>query len=239
MAKEAGIPKAYIYTVEGVFDENENLRKFSTASISRDLHCEFDLESIASSAALFFYLDNPEYKEPEKWPLVFKFQTSDAPVEVEMNLSFSPCFMSTPKKIIQEKKATTPAPVVEKKTRKPRTKKEVVIDNSSIDKEINEFVSDYQDYLTVTTEPEVSPIYGASINILSDIDDLLTSIKSVSEEEVEYVKIKYKEVYYFLKVHPEFYNVLNPILVFDPIIAEEGELIEVPLKETTNDSTTV
>lgn len=150
--------------------------------------------------------------------------------------------MSTPKKIIQEKKATHLLLLQRRRLEKPRTKKEVVIDNSSIDKEINEFVSDYQDYLTVTTEPEVSPIYGASIITLSDIDDLLTSVKSVSEEEVEYVGenlLNIKKFYYFLKVHPEFYNVLNPILVFDPIIAEEGELIEVPLKETTDDSTTI
>lgn len=233
MAKEAVIPKMYIYTVEGVLDENENPKKFSIPSLSRELDNEFDLECISNSAALFFYLDSPEYQDESKWPLLFKFQSVSGPVELEMNLSYSPCFLSTPRKIIKEKKVASSPVEIEKKTRKPRAKKETVKDTSVIDKEVNDFISDYQDYLVLVPEPEVKPNYGACVKSLSDIDDLLTSIKSVSEEEVEYVKIKYKEVYYFLKVHPEFYNVLNPILVFDPIIAEEGELIEVPLKETT------
>jgi hypothetical protein len=69
MAKETPIPKAYIYSVEGVLDEEGNLRKFSIASLNRLLTCEFDLESIAYSASLFFYLDNEEYQSLEKYPL--------------------------------------------------------------------------------------------------------------------------------------------------------------------------
>lgn len=89
MAKEAGIPKAYIYTVEGVFDENENLRKFSTASISRDLHCEFDLESIASLLQPYSFIwIIQNIKILEKWPLVFKFQTSDAPQKRDESFFF-------------------------------------------------------------------------------------------------------------------------------------------------------
>lgn len=241
MSKEPVIPKAYVYTVEGVFDEEDNLRKFSTASLSRDLHDEFDLESISGSAALFFYLDNPEYQDPSKWPLVFKFLTPNNPVELEMNLSFSPCFMSTPKKIIQEKKATAVTPPVEKKTRKPRTKKEVtpvLEDNDeSVLIEVKDFVAEYHGYLQLSQETFVGTKYGASLSSLSEIDDVLTSIKAVSTEDVSLITIKYKGQVFNLQIATEFYHLLNPIEVFDPSVAEEGELPEIP-KEKVDDNDT-
>lgn len=106
MAKEVKIPKAYSYTVEGVVDDQGTLKKFTVPSLSRDIHDEFDADCIAGSAALAFYLDNEDYRELEKWPLKFKFQTSTTPVELEMNLSYSPCFLSTPKKIVKTITAT-------------------------------------------------------------------------------------------------------------------------------------
>lgn len=125
------IPKVYYYSVDGLVDEEGNLRKFTTPSLGRDLEDEFDLESLGGSTALFFYLDNEEYKDPEKWPLTFKFYKSlkSASVDLEMNLSFSPCFMGTPKKIATEKKQETPKPV---KTRKPRKLKEKTTDELDI-----------------------------------------------------------------------------------------------------------
>ena len=240
MSKEPVIPKAYVYTVEGVFDEEENLKKFSTASLSRDLHDEFDLESIAGSAALFFYLDNPEYQDPSKWPLIFKFLTANNPVELEMNLTFSPCFMSTPKKIIQEKKAVVVTPPVEKKTRKPRTKKEVPVkvdepDLESILIEVKDFIAEYHGYLELPSNEYTLTKYGAVLKTLSSIDDLLTSVKAVSEEDVSLISIRYKEQNFNVQINPEFYHLLNPIEVFDPSIAEEGEFLEIP-EEIVNDN---
>ena len=103
MAKETPIPKAYIYSVEGVVDDEGNLRKFSIASLNRLLTCEFDLEGIAYSASLNFYLNNEEYQSLDKWPLTFKFYASktEAPIELEMNLSYAPCFLSTQKSIVK------------------------------------------------------------------------------------------------------------------------------------------
>ena len=51
---EDKIPKAYYYSVDGLVDEEGNLKKFTTASLGRDLEDEFDLESLGGSAALFF-----------------------------------------------------------------------------------------------------------------------------------------------------------------------------------------
>ena len=130
MAKEVKIPKAYSYTVEGVVDDQGTLKKFTVPSLSRDIHDEFDADCIAGSAALAFYLDNEDYRELEKWPLKFKFQTSTTPVELEMNLSYSPCFLSTPKNIV--KTITAPEssteteesePVVEEKTNSVKRRK--------------------------------------------------------------------------------------------------------------------
>lgn len=244
MSKEPVIPKMYIYTVEGVFDEEDNLRKFSTASLSRDLHDEFDLESISGSAALFFYLDNPEYQDESKWPLVFKFQTTGVPVELEMNLSFSPCFLSTPKKILQEKKSP-PAPV-EKKVRKPRVKKEVTsseaveesLDKETILIEVKDFISDYHGYLELSQNPFVRTQYGSVLNTLESIDDLLTSIKAVSKEDVSLITIKYKEQSFNVQIASEFYHLLNPVEVFDPSLAEEGELPEEKVEDDNDTSYT-
>ena len=104
---ENNIPKIYTYTVDGFYTEHENeedekeLKRFSIPSFGRDLTNEFDLDNEASYAAQCLYLDYPEYKDPSKWPLLFKFyvRKNSKPVEIEMNLSFSICFMSTPKQI--------------------------------------------------------------------------------------------------------------------------------------------
>ena len=102
---ENNIPKIYTYTVDGFYTDNEEdekeLKRFSIPSFGRDLTNEFDLDNEASYAAQCLYLDYPEYKDPSKWPLLFKFyiRKNSKPVEIEMKLSFSPCFMSTPKQI--------------------------------------------------------------------------------------------------------------------------------------------
>lgn len=108
---ENNIPKIYTYTVDGFYTDNEEdekeLKRFSIPSFGRDLTNEFDLDNEASYAAQCLYLDYPEYKDPSKWPLLFKFyiRKNSKPVEIEMNLSFSPCFMSTPKqtKLVKNK----------------------------------------------------------------------------------------------------------------------------------------
>ena len=117
---ENNIPKIYTYTVDGFYTDNreedeKELKRFSIPSFGRDLTNEFDLDNEASYAAQCLYLDYPEYKDPTKWPLLFKFyiRKNAKPVEIEMNLSFSPCFMSTPRQIkliknkeLDEKKTT-------------------------------------------------------------------------------------------------------------------------------------
>lgn len=140
MPKETPLPKMYIFSIEGIFDKAGNLRKFSVPSLSRDLNDEFDLESVSYNAALMFYLDNEEYQDIEKWPLVFKFYKTktDQPIDLEMELSFAPTFLSKQKSIVkhiaaksQETEQEDPTPSVEKKTRKTRTKKEVVIEEAT------------------------------------------------------------------------------------------------------------
>lgn len=117
---EEKIPKSYYYSVDGVVDEEGNLKKFSIPSYGRDLDDEFDLEGVGNTTALSFYLENEEYQDISKWPLMFRFyKTLKAQsIELEMNLSFSPCFLSTPKKIVIEKKAEVKAKP--KRTRKPK-----------------------------------------------------------------------------------------------------------------------
>lgn len=126
MAKETPIPKAYIYSVEGVVDDEGKLRKFSIASLNRLLTCEFDLEGIAYSASLNFYLDHEEYQSLDKWPLTFKFYASKtaAPVELEMNLSYAPCFLSTQKSIVKHvvKEEKTTVVETEETVVKPKRK---------------------------------------------------------------------------------------------------------------------
>ena len=233
MAKEATIPKIYYYSVEGVFDSEGNLRKFSIASLSRLLTDEFDLESIAYSASLAFYLEYEEYQAIDKWPLKFKFYENKAstPIELDMELSYSPCFLSKQKSIVKhidlesQKAEQEETPDVEvKKTRKPRTKKEVasVIEEPIRPSEdVLEFIKDYHGYLTLESNPDVVPKYGALIQSLEQVDELLTSVKSVSEEEVSIIMIKYKGQDYYLKIDPEFYNLLTPKLVFSPEIVKD------------------
>lgn len=103
---ENNIPKIYTYTVDGFYTDNgeedeKELKRFSIPSFGRDLTNEFDLDNEASYAAQCLYLDYPEYKDPTKWPLLFKFyiRKNAKPVEIEMNLSFSPCFMSRSRQI--------------------------------------------------------------------------------------------------------------------------------------------
>lgn len=235
MAKEATIPKIYYYSVEGVFDSEGNLRKFSIASLSRLLTDEFDLESIAYSASLAFYLEHEEYQAIDKWPLKFKFYENKAstPIELDMELSYSPCFLSKQKSIVKhidlesQKAEQEETPDVEvKKTRKPRTKKVVEVVEEAVypAEDVLEFIKDYHGYLTLEENPDVVPQYGAYILSLDQVDDLLTSVKSVSEEEVSIVLIKYNKQDYYLRINPEFYNLLSPQYVFSPEIAEEGEL---------------
>lgn len=234
MAKEVPIPKLYYYSVEDVFDSEGDLKKFSIASLSRVLTDEFDLESISYSASLSFYLDHEEYQAIEKWPLKFKFyeNKTSTPIELEMELTYSPCFLSKQKSIVihidseSQPEEQEDTPIVEKKTRKPRTKKEV----AAVDKplqpadDVLEFIKDYHGYLTLESNPDVVPKYGALIQSLEQVDELLTSVKSVSEEEVSIIMIKYKGQDYYLKIDPEFYNLLTPKLVFSPEISEEGSI---------------
>ena len=123
---ENNIPKIYTYTVDGFYTDNEEdekeLKRFSIPSFGRDLTNEFDLDNEASYAAQCLYLDYPEYKDPTKWPLLFKFyiRKNSKPIEIEMNLSFSPCFMSTPRQIRITK---------EESKKKKITKKEIDITN--------------------------------------------------------------------------------------------------------------
>ena len=126
---ENTIPKIYTYTVDGFYTEHENeenekeLKRFSIPSFGRDLTNESDLESEATYAAQCLYLDYPEYKDITKWPLLFKFyvRKNSKPIEIEMNLSFSPCFMSTPRQIRTIKE--------EESKKKKITKKEIDITN--------------------------------------------------------------------------------------------------------------
>lgn len=125
MSKPIVLPKFYNYTVEGVLDKNDNPRKFSIASLSRDIYDDFDTDCLAGSAALDFYLKHPKYQDDSLWPLVFKFTGSQNPVEVEMNLYHTPTFLSTPRPV-EVKVESVPEedePVVEKKERKTRTRK--------------------------------------------------------------------------------------------------------------------
>ena len=125
---ENKIPKLYYYSVEGVLDVNGDLKKFSIPSYGRDLAEEFDLDGISNTTALSFFLENEEYKDESKWPLTFKFYKTlkDSPIEQEMNLTFSPCFFSTPKPIVVTKEAEAINSVKVKRTRKPKQSLQVV-----------------------------------------------------------------------------------------------------------------
>lgn len=126
---EEKIPKAYYYSVDGVVDEEGNLKKFSIASFGRDLEDEFDLEGVGNTTALSFYLNNEDYQDISKWPLMFRFYKTlkSASIELEMNLSYSPCFLSTPKKIVTEKKQE-----VKEKPKRVRKPKEKITDENDI-----------------------------------------------------------------------------------------------------------
>ena len=126
---EDKIPKAYYYSVDGVLDDEGNLKKFSIPSYGRDVDDEFDLEGIGNTTALSFYLDNEEYRDLEKWPLLFKFYKTlrSVSIDLAMNLSYAPCFLSTPKKIIIEKKQE-----VKEKPKRVRKPKEKTTDEHDI-----------------------------------------------------------------------------------------------------------
>ena len=116
---DSKIPKAYYYSVDGVLDDEGNLKKFSIPSYGRDVDDEFDLEGIGNTTALSFYLDNEEYRDLEKWPLLFKFYKTlrSVSIDLEMNLSYAPCFLSTPKKIVITKETATPKPKRQRKVK--------------------------------------------------------------------------------------------------------------------------
>lgn len=121
MKDELKIPKAYLYTVDGVLNEEGELRKFSTPSLSRDINDDFELDSVANSAALFFFLDNEDYQAEDKWPLVFRFtsHTKEAK-EVTMTLSFAPSFSSSIKpkepEVVKKTRTRRKAPVKKEET---------------------------------------------------------------------------------------------------------------------------
>lgn len=229
-AKEIKPPKAYIYTIEGVLDEEGVEKRFSIASLGRDINEEFDADCLAHSAALSFFIDYEDYRTEDKWPLKFRFLTKDKPVELVVELSFSPCFLTKPKsivKVIEAKEVSLEdIEVLEeaspKKTRKPRAKAKVV------STELLDTLSSYEGYLTLVEKPspKLKVFYGASLSNLDQLEQLLTSIKAVTGEFEEYFKIKFDEEYYVLQISEDFYEALTADEVFDPTIAEEGELIE-------------
>ena len=110
------IPKFYVYTIDTVLDEEGDSKKFTVPSLSRDINDEFDLDCIANSAALTFFLNNKEYQEVESWPLTFKFLSYDKSIrEASVTLAFSPSFSTNIPKFKE--------PVVTKRVR--RTKKQI------------------------------------------------------------------------------------------------------------------
>lgn len=97
------IPKMYIYTIDGVMNEEGETKRFSVPSLSRDVNDEFDLDCIANSAALTFFLNNEEYQDTEKWPLTFKFVSYDKSIrEASVALAFAPSFSTHVKPFISE-----------------------------------------------------------------------------------------------------------------------------------------
>lgn len=103
MSIEVKFPKFYIYTVDGILNEEGEPKKFSIPTLSRDIEDDFELDSVANSAALFFFVDNKEYQDPEKWPLIFKFVSHTKTIkEVKMSLDFAPSFSSNIKPPVKE-----------------------------------------------------------------------------------------------------------------------------------------
>lgn len=109
MDKEIKIPKAYVFTVEGIE------KRFSVPSLSRDINDEFDADTIVQSAALSVMLDDEKYRDPNEWPLIFKFNATDRIVEMKVELHYSPSFLVKPNSTI-----TT---IEEKPKPKPRAKR--------------------------------------------------------------------------------------------------------------------
>lgn len=96
------IPKNYIYTVDGVVDNDNELLKFSIPSLSRSLECDFDLEGIAHQAALAFFLQHEEYQTEDKYPLTFRFAGGGLSRDAEMYLQFAPTFQTKEGKLLRE-----------------------------------------------------------------------------------------------------------------------------------------
>lgn len=96
------IPKNYIYTVDGVVDNDNELLKFSIPSLSRSLECDFDLEGIAHQAALAFFLQHEEYQTEDKYPLTFRFAGGGLSRDTEMYLQFAPTFQTKEGKLLRE-----------------------------------------------------------------------------------------------------------------------------------------
>lgn len=141
---EDKIPKAYYYSVDGVLDDEGNLKKFSIPSYGRDVDDEFDLEGIGNTTALSFYLDNEEYRDLEKWPLLFKFYKTlrSVSIDLEMNLSYAPCFLSTPKKIVVTKEAATPAPKPKRQRKVKEVQDETTVQDQVSEQEVSDSSND-------------------------------------------------------------------------------------------------
>lgn len=94
------IPKFYVYTVDTILNEEGDSKKFTVPSLSRDVNDEFDLDCIANSAALTFFLNNEGYQDIERWPLTFKFVSYDKSIrEASVALAFAPSFSTIIPKI--------------------------------------------------------------------------------------------------------------------------------------------
>lgn len=220
MPKETPLPKMYIYSIEGLFDKSGNLRKFSVPSLSRDLNDEFDLESVAYNAALMFYLDNEEYQDIEKWPLVFKFYKTktDQPIDLEMELSFAPTFLSKQKSIVK---------IIDAPSEKEKT--EVVDSPVRKTKEVDKFVeylSSYENFIAVLKNTKETILHGCVLKDIQSFPKFLSSLKSESQTYIPIVIIKHKNKKYIIKIDETFYDSLEAEYFSTTLIAEEGEYPE-------------
>lgn len=103
--KESIIPKAYIFTLSGIKDDEDLPIKMSVASFGITLE-EESLDQLVSYACNLALDKYPELKDESLWPQTIKFYKtlkSRTPLEKEVFLSFSPVFMIQPENIVVTK----------------------------------------------------------------------------------------------------------------------------------------